>query len=194
MAANANASTTASVTIFPYGDGCGAGTACGSIGANFNVPDCRGVTLVGRDNMGGTARGALTSTYFGTNPDALGAAGGAQSTALSNTNQLPQFTPSGSIALAAGGQSPLGVPSGTSPTAIVAGGPAPSAYLSNNFGSISASFTGDTVGSASPSPLRTTQPSVTANCMIRVLAMIRSLPAVNDNDQLAAIEPRRRAA
>ncbi len=35
--------------------------------------------MVGRDNMSGSAAGVLTSTYFGSNPDALGALGGSQS-------------------------------------------------------------------------------------------------------------------
>lgn len=57
--------------FFPYGNGDGSTT--------INTPDLRGYVLAGRDNMGGTASSRLTSTYYGTNPDALGAAGGSQS-------------------------------------------------------------------------------------------------------------------
>ncbi len=77
----ANTSTTA--TLFPWGNGDGSTT--------FNIPNLMGRTLVGRDNMSGTAAGTLTSTYFSSNPDALGAYGGAQSTTLAQAN-LPNAT------------------------------------------------------------------------------------------------------
>lgn len=85
-----NASVTVSTTarFFPWGNGNGTTT--------FNVPDLRGKVLPGRDNMGGTAAATLTSTYYGVNPDALGASGGAQSKALATTN-LPAYTPAGAI-------------------------------------------------------------------------------------------------
>lgn len=57
--------------FFPFGNGDGSST--------FNVPDLRGYTLAGRNNMGGLASVRLTSTYFGSNPDALAAIGGSQS-------------------------------------------------------------------------------------------------------------------
>ncbi len=40
----------------------------GTIGVNFTVPDRRGVAVAGRDNMGGTASGRLTSGVIGTDP------------------------------------------------------------------------------------------------------------------------------
>lgn len=80
------ASTTTTVTgrFFAWGNGDGATT--------FNVPDYRGMSIVGRDNMGGVIAANITSTYFGTNPDALGAIGGNQSTTLLQTN-LPNVSP-----------------------------------------------------------------------------------------------------
>lgn len=60
--------------FFPYGNGDGATT--------FNVPDLRGYVLAGRNNMGGTASSRLTTTYYGTSPDGLGAGGGSQSHTL----------------------------------------------------------------------------------------------------------------
>jgi endosialidase-like protein len=79
---NASTSTAISATFFPYGNGDGSTT--------LNVPDFRGRTLAGRDNMGGTAAGTLTQTYYGANtsPDALGSAGGVQSFAQTLA-QLP---------------------------------------------------------------------------------------------------------
>jgi microcystin-dependent protein len=58
-------------TFFPYGNG--------NRSTTFNVPDLRGYVLAGRDNMGGSASSRLTSTYFGSDADALGAVGGSQS-------------------------------------------------------------------------------------------------------------------
>ena len=196
-AANANASTTGNVTIFPYGDGCGIATACSSVGSNFNLPDCRDVVMAGRGNMGGTARSdsyALTSTYYGASPNALGAFGGSQDTALSSTNQLPQFTPifTGTQQTWSGNQSVA---------AAIGGGQGGSgAGQAQNIGAptvtITPAGTIATIGSSSPSPFTTVQPTITANCMIRVLAMLdlHGAPAVNDNDQFAAIEPRRLSA
>ena len=93
VSANASISTAVSAQFFPYGNGDGATT--------LNVPDFRGRTLAGRDNMGGTAAGTLTQTYYGANtsPDALGSAGGSQSLtfALVLAN-LPPYTPAGTIA------------------------------------------------------------------------------------------------
>jgi microcystin-dependent protein len=45
----------------------------------LTLPDWRGRTLAGLDDMGNSAAGRLTSTYFGTSATVLGAAGGAQS-------------------------------------------------------------------------------------------------------------------
>lgn len=67
-----NISINTVATFFPWGNGNGTTT--------FNVPDLRGYVIAGRDNMGGTAAGRLTTTYYGANtPDALGASGGSQS-------------------------------------------------------------------------------------------------------------------
>lgn len=73
-------------TTFGAGDGV----------TTFNLPDYRGNTSVGVDNMGGTAAGRLTTTYYGTNPDVLGNFGGTQSLGLA-TGNLPPYTPSGGI-------------------------------------------------------------------------------------------------
>jgi len=52
------------------------------------LPDFRGRALAGLDDMGSTAAGRLTSTYFGTSAIVLGASGGAESQTLT-TAQLP---------------------------------------------------------------------------------------------------------
>ncbi len=56
------------------------GTGDGS--TTFNVLDLRGRAVFGLDNMGGSAAGVLTSTYYGATPTTLGAKGGAQSHTL----------------------------------------------------------------------------------------------------------------
>jgi len=70
------ATTTVSVSglIFPWGNGDGSTT--------FYVPDLRGRALIGRDNMNASSAGIINSTYYGSNPDAIAAVGGTQSTTL----------------------------------------------------------------------------------------------------------------
>lgn len=65
---------------FPYGtDGSG----------NPRVPDARGRVDAGKDDMGGTAAGRLTTAGSGINGATLGATGGAETHTLS-TAQMPQ--------------------------------------------------------------------------------------------------------
>jgi microcystin-dependent protein len=70
-----------------YGSGDGSTT--------FNVPDCRGRVIAGRDDMGGSAASRLTSTYYGTSAAAMGAVGGGQSHAIV-AGEVPSLTSSGS--------------------------------------------------------------------------------------------------
>lgn len=60
------------------------GSAAADFAANktIAVPDCRGRDLAGLDDMGNSAAGRLTSTYFGAAATTLGASGGSQSHAL----------------------------------------------------------------------------------------------------------------
>src|SRR5215831_6842646 len=62
-------------------------------GTHFNVPDRRGRTGFGKDDMGGSAAGRLTLVISGT---VLGAAGGADGHTLT-TPELPVVTPAGTI-------------------------------------------------------------------------------------------------
>ena len=87
LSANATASTVgAQIRLFPNGNGDGATT--------FNLPDDRGRSSIGRDNMGGTAASRVTASGYG-NPgvDAtkLGAAGGVDRLALV-AGQIPVLT------------------------------------------------------------------------------------------------------
>jgi len=60
----------------------GTNFGAGDGSTTFNVPDVRGRTIVGKDNMGGTSADRLTALSGGVNGDVLGAVGGAQSHAL----------------------------------------------------------------------------------------------------------------
>lgn len=85
------------------------------------LPDWRGRALAGLDDMGNSAAGRLTATYFGTSAIALGAAGGSESHTLT-TAQLaahshgvtdPGHTHSYSLAAVAGASGASGTVLGT---------------------------------------------------------------------------------
>lgn len=73
-------------TTFGSGDG----------STTFNVPDLRGRSIFGLDNMGGSAASRITVAGGNFDGTSLGMTGGGQNHALT-TNELPTFTPSGSI-------------------------------------------------------------------------------------------------
>jgi hypothetical protein len=214
---NATTSTTGNVTIFPYGNGCGYGGSCASPSTSFNLPDCRDVAMVGRGNMGGSTRTdsyQLTSTYFGASfsPNSLGAFGGGQSQQLGAGN-IPTINSNAFnnilAVVAAGGQNvPIsnagvlnaGYPGGSgqnipfSNSGSWSSVTSMSGTTSNNINVVSNNTSGSTTGNA----FSRVPPEITANCMIRVLAMAgpsRQL-AANDNaiDPRAIIDRRRRAA
>lgn len=57
----------------------------------FNLPDCRGRVVAGKDNMGGTSANRLTNQSGGLNGDTLGDTGGAETGTLARAN-LPNVT------------------------------------------------------------------------------------------------------
>lgn len=66
-----------------YGAGNGSST--------FNLPDCRGRVVAGKDNMGGASANRLTGQSGGLNGDNLGATGGAETHTLT-TDEMPAHT------------------------------------------------------------------------------------------------------
>lgn len=57
----------------------------------FNLPDCRGRAIIGKDNMGGTAANRVTTAGGGIDGTTLGAAGGAEKHQLTAA-QMPKHT------------------------------------------------------------------------------------------------------
>ncbi|WP_100962639.1 hypothetical protein [Bosea sp. FBZP-16] len=80
---------TADVIVYPA-------SPCSSPATEIRLPDLRGRVAAGRDNMGGTAAGRMTSGGGGITGTALGNAGGSETGTLSIA-QLPTVTPSGSV-------------------------------------------------------------------------------------------------
>lgn len=164
LTANATVSTAVNATFFPFGNGNGSTT--------FNVPDLRGRGLTGRNNMGGVAAtGILSTQYYGSSPNAIGALGGAESTGLTISN-LQTFTPGGTIANGAITNVVTGGTNGAvnSTTAVSAGGHAfadvGSAIVVTSSQATS-TFTGSPVGSNTP--FTRIQPSFTTNYIVKVL-------------------------
>ncbi len=165
---NAGATTSTSIRFIPWGNGDGSTT--------FNVPDLSGRAVVGRDNMSGSISGVITSTYYGVNPDALGAAGGAQSSTLVAGN-LPPYTPSGTVGITDPQHSHLlstineqaySISSGAGTNLY--GGPGTPVATGTAAAStgITAGFTGAAQGGVS-TPFSRIQPSLTLDWIIKAL-------------------------
>lgn len=72
-------------------DAIGTAYGAGDGTTTFNIPDKRGRTSVGKDDMGGSAASRVTNAVSGINGATLGANGGAQSVTLSIT-EMPSHT------------------------------------------------------------------------------------------------------
>ncbi len=159
--------------FFPFGDGNGTTT--------FTLPDLRGVVIAGRTNMGGIATSNLTSTYFGTAPDAQGAIGGNQNKVLITTN-LPPYTPSGTVPIVDPGHNHTyhEFPTAGTPTGIVpsTGGDQqnPASFTSTSVTGITASFSGVSQGGTS-TPFAIIQPTITLNYIIKIVPDTNSASA-----------------
>lgn len=78
-------------TSFGAGDG----------STTFNLPDIRGRTIFGQDNMGGTAANRITNAGSGIVGTTRGATGGAQNASISQAN-LPNYTLPDTFSISAG--------------------------------------------------------------------------------------------
>lgn len=147
------------------------GTAhgAGDGSTTFNVPDYRGRVGAGKDDMGGTAAGLLTTAGSGISGATLGAAGGSQNCGLGISN-LPNLAititdpghqhsipggpdQSGGGNWSGAGGNPYDSPNGSSTTGMRTTG-------------ISASITG-TSGTATGAPHANVQPTLIVNKIIK---------------------------
>lgn len=96
-------STLFSLFSTTYGSGDGSTT--------FNIPDCRGRVIAGKDDMGGSAASRITTATIAAGGATLGAAGGAETLTLTAA-QIPSITSSGtnSITVYPGGNSGISIP------------------------------------------------------------------------------------
>lgn len=149
-----------------YGPGDGSTT--------FNIPDLRGRIVAGRDDMGGSAAGRLTSSYFGMSATSVGATGGAESLTLSLA-QLPtgitSANASQNISVTSGATNVtqnavyISYPNaGGGGTIVLNSGPTNSPLTSTGSNSISV-----TSNNTSGNPHRTVQPTIIANKLIRII-------------------------
>lgn len=108
----------------------------------FNLPDLRGRSIFGEDDMGGTSADRITSAVAGFDGDTLGATGGAQSYTLLRTD-LPNVSPTITI------NDP-----GHNHTYVQPGGPNPSR----------AGGIGDTITNRTPTTTGSSTTNITATC------------------------------
>ncbi|MEW6150096.1 MAG: phage tail protein [Bradyrhizobium sp.] len=152
-----------------YGPGDGSTT--------FNIPDLRGRIVAGRDDMGGGAASRLTAVGITTGgANTLGGYGGGETKTLITEN-LPAYTPSGTISgsLVSPITVPMRSPAGTGSSVIgavsvgISGGTdIGNQNLSIVSSSISASFTGSAQGGTS-TPIVLLQPTIISNKLIRII-------------------------
>jgi len=136
----------------------------------FNLPDKTGRVSAMKES----SASRLTNGWFGGDSTALGATGSSnEKNALSSTNQLPQFIPSGTITNGAitFPSTSIGSSSGGGANAFTTGAFSTTANMTSPAApsQASSSFSGTAVGSASPSSFRTVQPTIICNYIIRVL-------------------------
>jgi len=165
-------SGTSTVTVFLYGYGSG-GSA-----STVGVPDCRNRTLAGRDrNDPGSFANLLTSSANGFAADSsiFGVSGGGESKTLLTAN-FPPYTPTGGVTNGAISIATTGKLLGQSnPIINIGGGGGIDAIGGPNFPAQSltfsqgtSTFTGNGQGGTSV-PFRTVQPTVIAECVVRVI-------------------------
>jgi len=132
---------------------------------NIALPDYRGRAIAGLDDMGNSAAGRLTATYFGTAGTVLGAVGGAESVTMAAANLIQHthnntLTDPGHIHSYAASLGGAGL-----------GGGNPGGYAAAN--NTSSATTGISInnapaGAASPTPMRTVQPTMVATIYLKL--------------------------
>jgi microcystin-dependent protein len=133
----------------------------------MGVPDRREVVAVGRSIMGGTTAPSKLSSIASVVKNVVGAFFGGESSTLV-TGNLPAYTPSGSINTSTASTTSARSTNDGNGTGFIAltpsGSGAEATYVTSNS---SSSFTGSPQGGASV-PVRTIQPSIIANYILRL--------------------------
>ena len=123
--------------------------------------------------MGGSAASRLSSTSIGTGgPTTLGGSGGADTKTL-GTNNLPPYTPSGSVGLSSANTTIINPSTiisiqGTGGGSILGIGWNSGGTIANMGSSMSASFTGSAQGGTSTA-FSLAQPTIIANKLLRII-------------------------
>lgn len=153
-------SGTAPVTVFLTGYG--AGGSSSTVGA----PDCRARVVAGRDPVG---TGRLTSTYFGGNAGIFGAVGQSNENSTLVTANLPPYTPSISVSVAASTVGYRFANVGTQGALVQV---IDQLTFTGNSGTLNLGAPAVTVTPAAQGgasvPVRTVQPTLIAECVVRV--------------------------
>ena len=134
------------------------------------LPDFRGRVIAGLDDMGNSAAGRLTASYFGSSATVLGAVGQSNENSTLQTANLPAYTPSGtnsgtvaqfSATIASAAQS------GSNLTVVLAlsGGTGLGTGITTTV--TQPTFTGTAQGGTS-TPVRTVQPTMLATIYIKL--------------------------
>lgn len=136
------------------------------------LPDWRGRALAFLDDMGSSAAGRLSSTYFGTSAIALGAAGGGENATLTIA-QIPANIPVSVTGTFTGAstQSGGGFVLGNNASSSPAGGAAGSFQTPVNFAStipVAGTISGTGTASGSGNPHRTVQPTMLATIYVKL--------------------------
>lgn len=136
----------------------------------ITLPDWRGRALAGLDDMGNSAAGRLTATYFGTSTTVLGAASTFLESRTLVTGNLPPYTPGGSVSssfpFTVGGNAPnTFTPGGC---CVGLGGSSTGATAQSIAGlNLNSSFSGTAQGGSS-APLSVIQPTMLATIYIKL--------------------------
>lgn len=138
-------------------------------GGNFLLPDVRGRLVAGKNDMGGTGAGRLTTATMTPDGNTLGGTGGGETVTLV-TGNLPAYTPSGNIT---NGNITITQNANTqnSGASVAAGGNpgiVTSAAATITASQASSTFTGNPQGGGS-NPLRVLSPLIVANKLIRII-------------------------
>jgi microcystin-dependent protein len=141
---------TAISTVYGIGDG----------STTFNLPDCRGRTAAGKDDMGGSSANRLTNQTGGLNGDTLGATGGAETQTLLQTH-LPDITFNDTLDL-----STNVVNNVTENTQVVQSGSGATMTVDLNVSIVNPTVTGSVTSGGSDTPHNNVQPTIVFNKII----------------------------